>query len=137
MRADASGVQPNGEVLEANETNNVLATAAIQVVKPDLTVLSVSATPGALAPGANVSVTHVVKNLALAAGAASASTSRLYLSNDPTLDDPGDIVLGDVAVGRSGWRCDGHGDEERADPGWPRAGPVLDHRARKRDQRGA
>ena len=50
VRADAGGVQPNGEVLEVNETNNVLATAAIQVVKPDLTVLSVTATPGPSRP---------------------------------------------------------------------------------------
>jgi hypothetical protein len=40
VRADASGLQPNGEVLEVNGPNN-LATVAIQVVKPDLTVTSV------------------------------------------------------------------------------------------------
>jgi subtilase family serine protease len=99
VRADASGTQPNGEVLEVNESNNNLATIAIQVVKPDLTVTSVTATPVALVAGANISVTHVVKNLALLPGAAAASTSRLYLSTDATLDEPGDTVLGDVAVG--------------------------------------
>ena len=52
-----------------------------------------------LAPGANVSVTHVVKNLALAPGAAGTSTSRLYLSSDATFDEATDTVLGDVTVG--------------------------------------
>jgi hypothetical protein len=41
----------------------------------------------------------VVKNLALAAGGAPATTSRLYLSNDATLDVGTDTELGDVAVG--------------------------------------
>jgi subtilase family serine protease len=99
VRADASGIQPGGEVPEGNETNNNRATVAVQVVKPDLTVTSVTATPGAIAAGANVSVTHVVKNLALTPGGAASSTTRLYLSTDATLDDPGDTVLGDVAVG--------------------------------------
>ena len=93
MRVDTLGSVP-----EADETNNGLA-VPLTVVRPDLTVQSVTATPLAIAPGANVSVTHVVKNVALAAGAASAPTTRLYLSTDATLDDPGDLVLGDVAVG--------------------------------------
>ncbi|HXU84469.1 MAG TPA: CARDB domain-containing protein [Verrucomicrobiae bacterium] len=97
VRADISGGAPQ-EVVEASETNNALATAAIQVVQPDLSVQSMTA-PAVAGPGMNVSVSHVVKNLALVAGGAVASTSRLYLSSDPTLDDPGDVVLGDVAVG--------------------------------------
>ncbi len=88
----------NGEAPEANDANNVLPTGAVQVVRPDLTVLSL-ATPAATAPGLTVSVSHVVKNLALAPGAASTSTSRLYLSTDPTLDVPGDVVLADAPVG--------------------------------------
>ncbi len=92
VRAD-----PNAEVSEANEGNNLLATAGIQVVRPNLTVLSVTA-PAFAAPGMNVSVSHVVKNLALPAGAAPSSTSRLYLSADGTLD-VGDVELGDATVG--------------------------------------
>jgi subtilase family serine protease len=93
VRADSAEV-----VSEANEANNAMSTAAIQVVRPDLTVLSVTA-PAAAAPGANVSVTHVVKNLALAPGGAPATVSRLFLSADATLDG-GDVQLGgDVPVG--------------------------------------
>ena len=84
---------------------------------------SVTATPPAIAPGANVSVTHVVKNVALAAGAAPRRRRRaLYLSTDATLDDPGDPVLGRRRGGGAGRRRDGHGDEERADPGRHRPG---------------
>ena len=93
VRADAGT-----EALEAGETNNVRATAAIQVVRPDLAVLSITA-PAATAPGRSVSVSHVVKNLAAAAGGAAWSTSRLYLSTDATLDVGSDTVLGDVRVG--------------------------------------
>src|SRR6185295_6238775 len=85
------------EVAEASETNNVLATSAVQVVRADLAVQSVTA-PAAAAPGQNVSVIHVVKNLALSPGSAPATTSRLYLSTDPALDVPGDTVLGDAPV---------------------------------------
>lgn len=93
VRADAGT-----EVLEASETHNVRATAAIQVVRPDLAVLSITA-PAATAPGLSVSVSHVVKNLAAAAGGAPASTSRLYLSTDATLEVGSDTVLSDVPVG--------------------------------------
>jgi subtilisin family serine protease/subtilase family serine protease len=85
------------EVVEARESNNTLTTVAIQVVRADLAVQSVTA-PAAVAPGQNVSVTHVVKNVAVAPGAAAVTTSRLYLSSDPALDVPGAAVLGDVAV---------------------------------------
>src|SRR4029079_601771 len=93
VRADS-----RGEVSEAAEANNVLATAAVQVARPDLAVQSVTA-PAVASPGTNVSITHVVKNLAVTAGAAAASTSRLYLSADPVLDVPSDTVLGDAPVG--------------------------------------
>jgi subtilase family serine protease len=92
VRADLGGETP-----EADEANNLRATAAIQVVRPDLTVLSVTA-PAATAPGRNVSVSHVVRNLAPAAGVAPSSTTRLYLSADSTLDVPGDVVLADALV---------------------------------------
>ncbi len=97
VRVDNAGTP--GFVSEANEANNGLA-VPLTVVQPDLTVQSVTATPPAIAPGGNVSVTHVVKNLAVLAGAAPVSTTtRLYLSNNATLEDPGDVVLGDVEVG--------------------------------------
>ncbi len=96
VRADSAGTP--GAVIEANEDNNTKATAAISVVRPDLTVLSVTA-PAVTAPGANVSVSHVVKNLAPAAGGAPGTTSRLYLSTDATLDVGTDAELVDVVVG--------------------------------------
>jgi trimeric autotransporter adhesin len=82
---------------EADESNNIRA-IPLTVVRPDLTVQSVTVMPGTVAPGANVSVTHVVRNLAAAAGVAGATTSRLYLSTDNTLDG-GDVMLLDVPVG--------------------------------------
>ena len=87
MRADIAG--GSGEVAEANEANNVLA-VPLKVVRPDLTVTVGDRDAGGDAPGANVSVTHVVRNTALAAGCGATTTSRLYLSSDATLDDPGD-----------------------------------------------
>src|SRR6185436_4881297 len=92
VRADSTDA-----VIEGDETNNGLA-VALTVVRPDLTVQSVTASPAAIAPGANVSVTHVVKNISALAGAAASSTSRLYLSTDATLDDPGDTALLDASV---------------------------------------
>ena len=86
-----------GDVAEADETND-LRMIPLSVVRPNLTVLSITA-PAAAAAGANVSVTHVVRNLAAAAGAAPATVSRLFLSADNTLDG-GDVQLGgDVPVG--------------------------------------
>jgi subtilase family serine protease len=96
VRADIIGPAPQ-QVSEANEANNVRATVAVQVTRPDLTVLSVTA-PAVATPGQNVSVSHVVKNLAAAAGRAAATTSRLYLSDDATLGG-GDVALGDVTIG--------------------------------------
>jgi len=99
VRADAGGAPPSGEVLEADETNNVKATAAIRVVRPDLTVLSVSSVtaPGGTAAGMNVRVVHVVRNLAPAAGPAAETTSTLYLSPGATLGG-GEVELGRVDV---------------------------------------
>ena len=87
-----------GVVGESNEANNT-RTAPMAISRPNLSVTSVAVTPTLAAAGMNVSVTQVVKNVALAPASAPASTSRLYLSTDATLDDPGDTVLGDVAVG--------------------------------------
>jgi hypothetical protein len=42
VRADAGGARSSGEVLEADETNNTRATAAIRIVRPDPTGPSVS-----------------------------------------------------------------------------------------------
>jgi len=80
-RADSSG-----EIDEANELNNVRSTAPIQVVRPDLTVPSVTFAPAVIPGGspANVSVTHVVRNAAIAPAKAPASHSRLVLSGDQT-----------------------------------------------------
>ena len=64
VRADVTGSTPQ-EVAEANEANNVLATAALQVVWPELAVQGVTA-PAVTGPGLNVSVSHTVKNLAVA-----------------------------------------------------------------------
>src|SRR6185503_13616973 len=63
---------------------------------PDLMVSSVAANPTATAPGANISVTHTIKNLGVAPASAPASTSRLFLSSDQTFG--GDVDLGTVAV---------------------------------------
>jgi hypothetical protein len=97
VRADIGGTTPPNEVVEADETNN-LRMVQISVVRADLTVLSVTA-PAVGAPGANVSVTHVVRNLSLAAGAAPATVSRLFLSSDGALDGADVQLGGDVPVG--------------------------------------
>ena len=94
VRADDGTV-----VAEANETNNGRATVPVQVVKADLQVTSVTATPAAVAAGMSVSVTHVVRNLAVAAGGAPSSVSRLFLSTDATLDGLDVQLGGDVPVG--------------------------------------
>src|SRR6185295_12325501 len=75
----------SGTVTEADEANNTLLTGVLTVLRPDLTVPTVTFTPAAIAPGANITVTHVVKNLALAPGNAPLSASRLLLSTDQTV----------------------------------------------------
>jgi subtilase family serine protease len=94
VRADSGG-----EVIEADEDNNVRATAStISVVRPDLIVTTVTATPAVIAPGANISVTHTVRNIAPAAGIAPATVSRLYLASSASPVIAGQPVLGDVSV---------------------------------------
>ena len=55
------------------------------MLRPDLNVPTVTFTPAAIAPGGNITVSHVVKNLALAPGNAPLSASRLLLSTDQTV----------------------------------------------------
>ena len=69
---------------EADESNNTFLTGTLTVLRPDLTVSTVTFTPAAIAPGGNITVSHVVKNVALAPGNAALSTSRLLLSTDQT-----------------------------------------------------
>ncbi len=80
---------PGHAVSEADETNNTRLTGVLNVVRPDLTVSSVTFTPSAIdstpAPGKNVSVTHVVQNIAPVPGSAPASQSLIVLSSDQTL----------------------------------------------------
>lgn len=96
VRADSTGGPPQ-EVAEADEANNVLATPAIQVARPDLAVLSVTG-PATTAPGRNVHVSYTVKNTALPPAVAPASRTRLYLSPDARLDVPGDVAVGEAPV---------------------------------------
>ena len=97
VRADAAVT--DGEVAEADETNNNLPTPVLKVVRPDLVMQSVTATPAVLAPGANVSVTQVIKNIAPPSGIASATTSRLYLSDVPSpIEALSKPVIGDIPV---------------------------------------
>ena len=93
-------VDPGNGVFEADEGNNALLTAGnLNVVLADLAMQSVTATPAAVAPTGNISVTQVIRNLSPAPGGAAATTSRLYLSPEPSpvtaLTSP---VIGDVAV---------------------------------------
>lgn len=97
VRADVA--LTDGEVAEADEANNNLPTPALKVVRPDLVMQSVTATPALLAPGANVSVTQVIKNIAPPSGTASATMSRLYLSDVPSsIEAVTKPVIGDVPV---------------------------------------
>jgi hypothetical protein len=75
------------DVMEAAEDNNALLTTGIvRLADPDLTVPSVTFSPLVVAPGANVSVTHVVKNIAPAPSNAPTTTSAIYLA--PVRCDP-------------------------------------------------
>jgi subtilase family serine protease len=81
---------PGNAVSEADETNNTRLTGVLSVVRPNLTVSSVTFTPAAIdsappAAGRNVSVTHVVHNIASVPGSAPASQSLIVLSSDQTI----------------------------------------------------
>jgi hypothetical protein len=68
------------------------------VVQPDLIVTTVTAAPATIAPGANISVTHTVKNISPVAGTAPVTISRLYLSPSPSPLITSQPVLGEVPV---------------------------------------
>ena len=77
---------PDDRVPEADETNNTLLTAGtLSAVRPDLAVQSVAVTPGVATLGTNLSVTHVLKNLAPVPGTAKPTITRLFLSTTPSL----------------------------------------------------
>ncbi|MGH7268702.1 MAG: CARDB domain-containing protein, partial [Candidatus Rokuibacteriota bacterium] len=86
-RADAGGAVP-----ELSEGNNI-GLAIIQIGS-DLVVSSLSA-PTATGAGTAIAVTDVTRNQG--AGAAAASTTRLYLSADAS-QDAGDVLLGSRTV---------------------------------------
>jgi subtilisin family serine protease len=67
-------------VVEADENNNSLLTGIVNVIRPDLTVTSVTFRPAAVAPGGNASITHIVRNLSPAPGSAPASVSSLGMT---------------------------------------------------------
>ena len=78
-------------VTEVDEGNNCLASASpIQVARPDLVETAVSDPPAAAAPGGTFTVTDTVQNQG--GLAASASTTRYYLSSDAQRG-AGDILL--------------------------------------------
>jgi M6 family metalloprotease-like protein len=80
-------------ITESNETNNVLATAAI-VVGRDLTVTAASTVTKA-SPGQSISVANTVRNT----GSVNAGTFSVgfYLSTNPTIGT-GDVSLGNRSV---------------------------------------
>ena len=131
VRVDNAGAP--GSVIEADETNNGLA-VPLTVVQPDLTVQSVTATPPAIAPGANVSVTHVVKNVAVRPAPRRRRPSAPLPVEQRDAGGPRRRRAGRRRGGAAGRRRDGDADEERAGPRRHRAGPVLDHRAGERDE---
>lgn len=86
-RVDADDAIP-----ETYETNNV--TSRSLRVGPDLVVASLAA-PATAGTGASISVADTTRNAG--GGGIGASTTRFYLSADPTLD-ASDIVLGNRAI---------------------------------------
>jgi subtilase family serine protease len=80
-----------GLVVESNEANNCIASAAqVEVTAPDLMETSVSDPPALVAIGGSFSVTDTVINQGPVS--AKASTTRYYLSTDTTKNS-GDKVL--------------------------------------------
>jgi subtilase family serine protease/photosystem II stability/assembly factor-like uncharacterized protein len=69
-------------VEDPNPTNNDRLTGTLTVAIADLIVPSVTFTPAAGAPGATLSVTHTVKNVAPAPANAPASGSAIYLATN-------------------------------------------------------
>ena len=83
-------------VTEADETNNMRLTAAVNVALPDLTVPSVAFAPPISRANGSISITHAVRNLSAVPGSAPASFTRLWLSLDG--NTAGAIDLGTVSV---------------------------------------
>src|SRR5262249_56438172 len=78
-------------VIQANESNNCLASAAtIQVTRPDLVVTAVTDPPTAAAPGSTFKISETVQNQG--AIAATSSLTRFYLSRD-VQKGAGDLLL--------------------------------------------
>src|SRR5262249_47168267 len=96
VRADSGGSPPNGEVVEADEANNVRA-VRLQIVRPDLTAQSVTAPP-ATKPGAGLAVGTGLTNVAAAPGRAPATAVRLFLSPTASLDVAQATLLGEAPV---------------------------------------
>ncbi|OFW23577.1 MAG: hypothetical protein A3G21_06525 [Acidobacteria bacterium RIFCSPLOWO2_12_FULL_66_21] len=84
----------NAVVAEASETNNAGFGALVRI-GPDLTVSALSA-PFSTAAGSTTSVNSTVLNQG--GGASPASTTRLYLSTNATLD-ASDLLVGTAGVG--------------------------------------
>ena len=87
-----------GAVPETNEANN---TRAVPIrLSPDLIVSSMTIVPTTIslsgAAGPQVNVTETTRNQG--AGTAIATTTRYYLSTNPTFDAPADVVLASRAV---------------------------------------
>jgi len=81
----------SGAVIQANESNNCLASAAtIQVTRPDLVVTTVTDPPTAAAPGSTFKIWDTVQNQG--AIAATSSLTRFYLSRD-VQKGAGDLLL--------------------------------------------
>ncbi|MFK7797840.1 MAG: CARDB domain-containing protein [Aureispira sp.] len=82
------------EVAESNEQNNI---AAVPVViappRPELSILSVSASPSTLEAGTTTTISYTVRNTGVGAGAGRNYTGY-YLSSNSVLDNS-DIYLGE------------------------------------------
>jgi len=89
---------PAGAVVEASETNNTRASAAITVAASDVATTAATA-PSRAAPGAVIAVSNSVKNNGTAA--LSAFTVGFHLSTDDVLGG-GDVLLGTRAVASLG-----------------------------------
>jgi subtilase family serine protease len=84
----------NGQVVEASETNNA-APGVLVRIGPDLTLSALTA-PFSTAAGSTITVNSTVSNQG--GGAASASTTRFYLSANAALDGS-DVFVGSASVG--------------------------------------
>lgn len=84
-------------VVEADEDNNSRLSGIVTIARVDLTVTAVTFAPAAAAAGANVIVTHTVKNLAPAHASAPVSSSAIFLSRNASFTGVF-ASLGEVAV---------------------------------------